>query len=254
MSQNNHPTVLTLPNIRLKDERTVFFLDFFRLLMSWKLRGHIEQLYVQNMTLTQEVDIETGAVLAPNHISRWDASLFLTLSEHIGKRAFVFVPHTILAQFPFLRWCGAIPLYTEYPSQAIAQLKQTHKLSEEPTQFWIFPQGQYRPPHLPSLRFKEGATILANHVEYPVIPVAIQYLYRDSKKPTAYISFRPPLPYHCSVNDIEGSVKRGLKEIDQFHLGKPDDRFVPLYKRNPNKEHLSTRILTWFSSWKLGKV
>ena len=255
MSTPNSPTVLTLPSIRLKDERTVFFLDFIRLMMSWKLDSHVEQLYVQNMREIQELANETGVIIAPNHVSYWDSCLFFTLSEHISRRAFVFVAQSTLERLPFLRWCGAIPLNTQSRTQALAQLKQAHRLSTEPTQFWIFPQGEHRPPHLQPLRFKQGVTTLAHHLELPVVPVAIQYLYRDSEKPVAYVSFRPPLPHHCSVLDIEGEVKRGLTEIDQFHLGKNDDSFVPLYKRSTTKkENLPTRLLAWFASWRLGKI
>ena len=93
---------------------------------------------------------------------------------------------------------------------------------------------------------------LSTHLEIPIISVAIQYLYRDSDKPIAYISFQDPLPHHCSTLDIEASIKRGLTDIDSFHIGKNKDNFKPLFKRGlENKRSLISQAVSYFAEWKL---
>jgi len=249
-----NPTVFQLPSIRLSDERSPIFLDVIRWMMAWKLDGHVEQLYIDNLHGAQEIANDTGAIIAPNHVSYWDSCLFFTLSELLSKRAFVFVKQDTLERLSFLRWCGAIPLNTNSSTQAHIQLKQGSRLCTDPTQLWIFPQGEHRPAHLSALRFKRGVTKLAEHTGLPIIPVAIQYLYKDGEKPIAYVSFRDPLPHHASVMDIEAEVKRGLQDIDAFHLGKDNDRFIAHYKRKVReRENLPTRILAWFALWRLNK-
>lgn len=219
----SQPTIFQLPTVRLSDERSPIFLDVVRWIMAWKLDGQVEQLYLDNLRGAQEIANDTGAIIASNHVSCWDRCLFFTLSELLSKRAFVFVKQETVEQSPYFRWCGALPLQTSSTTQAHIQLKQAARLCTEPTQLWIFPQGEPRPAHLSALRFKPGVTKLAQHTGLPIIPVAIQYLYNDSKRPILYVSFRDPLPYQASVQDIEAEVKRGLQDIDAFHLGKAND-------------------------------
>ena len=252
MTSNNLPTILTLPSVRLKDERSPIFLDVVRWVVSWKLRRHFAQIYVQNMEMAQAISVETGAIFALNHVSNWDYRLFFELSELLSKHAFIFVPEQQTQQQAFLRWCGAIPLNTETPTKTHAQIRQTHKLCTEPTQFWIFPQEHPYPTGKSHLQFRPEVTKLSSHLELPVISVAVQYIYRKSDKPIACISFQDPLPHHCSVFDIEGSIKRGLSSIDGFHIGKDKEGFTPLYKRGfIDKKPLLSRILSLFAQWKL---
>ena len=246
------PTILTLPSVRLKDERSPIFLDVVRWIVSWKLRRNFAQIYVQNLDMAQAISIETGAIFALNHVSNWDFRLFFELSERIGKHAFIFVPEQKVRLQTFLRWCGAIPLNIDTPTLAHAQIRQTHRLCPEPTQFWIFPQHHPYPTNKSQLNLRSEVLVLSNHLEFPIISVAIQYLYQNDDKPIAYISFQDALPHHCSVVDIEGSIKRGLTSIDNFHLSKDKGDFKPLYKRSvKDRGSLTSRIVSYFAEWKL---
>ena len=252
MTSNNLPTILTLPSVRLKDERSPIFLDVVRWLMSWKLRRQFEQIYVQNMEMAQAISVDGGAILAPNHVSNWDFRLFFELSELLSKHAFIFLPEHKVKLQAFLRWCGAIPFNIDTPTLTHALLRQTHRLCAEPTQFWMFSQHRPYPTNRSQLHLRHEVTKLSTHLELPIIPVAIQYLYRDSDKPIAYISFQDPLPHHCSVLDVEASIKRGLTAIDDVHIGKNKDNFTPLFKRNfKDKRSLMSQMLSHFAQWKL---
>ena len=248
----DHPTILTLPSTRLKDERTVIFLDVVRWAMSWRLRKNFAQVYVSGIELAQQVAVETGVVFAPNHISAWDTNLFFELSELLSKHSFLFLPESDVNKRQFLRWCGVIPFNTDNSLLRTSQLRQVHRLCEEPSQFWIFSQQRKLSPRRNTLQLQTSVTTLSSHLEYPVIPVAIQYLYTSTRKPIAYISFQDPLPHHCSVLDVEAAVKRGLDEIDSFHSGKNTKVFKGLYKRNiVDKQTLFSKLLSRFAAWRL---
>ena len=253
MTSDNFPTVLNLPKVRLKDERSPIFLDVVRWVMSWKLRRNFAQVYVHNMEMAQHISVDTGAIFALNHVSKWDISLFFELSELLSKHAYIFLPESILQHRSYFRWCGAIPFNASSPRLAHAQIRQTHKLCSEPTQFWMFPQHRPYSTHKSTLNFQPEVAILSSHLELPVIPVAIQYLYMDNEKPIVYISFQEPLPHHCSVTDMESSIKRGLTAIDDCHSGKDKDSFKALYKRKEgHPPRLFSRILSMIADWRLG--
>ena len=103
---------------------------------------------------------------------------------------------------------------------------------------WMFPQHRPYSTHKSSLNFQPEVTLLSSHL-LPVIPVSIQYLYMNSEKPIVYISFQEPLPHHCSVNDMESSIKRGFTAIDDCHSGKDKDTF----SASINGKRSSSRLL-----------
>lgn len=248
----DHPTVLTLPNTRLKDERAVIFLDVIRWVMSWRLRQNFAQIYVHGLPMAQQIAVDTGAVFTPNSVSQWDHNLFFEISELLSKHAFLFLPESDVNTRQFLRWCGIIPFNTDNSMLRASQLKQTHRLSQEPSQFWMFSQPRTMSTRRSTLQFQTCITTLSSHLEYPVIPVAIQYLYTTHRKPIAYLSFQDPLPHHCSTFDVEAAVKRGLDQIDNFHSGKNTSGFKGLYKRNLTEQQtLMSRLLSKLAAWRL---
>ncbi len=257
MPTDNEPTILSLPTVRLQDERSVFFLDIVRWIMAWNLDSSVEQIFIQDLRMVQEIANDSGVVLIANRLSGLDQHLFFTVSEHISKRAFLFTEESALKKSPFLRWCGGIPLSHDSIAKQRSQLKQAHRLlsDDEPSQFWMYPQSTIRPPQMTNLKFEDSGCRLANHLELPIVPVSIQALYTKAIKPTIYVSFGAPLPFHASILDVEAEIKRGLNNINDFHAGKQKTGFEPLYKR-PSTVRLPLwrRLLTKFAAWKLGDL
>ena len=245
-------TTIDLPFVQPKDERIGWFYTLIRRIMVGKLAKGMEQVYIHNLKTSRELTTKKGAIIAPNHTSYWDSCLFFLLSHMLGNRSFVFVAKLTLERLPFLRWCGSIPLDTNSKGIALQQLIATKHLTSEPTQFWIFPQGEHRPINQP-LEFQKGVTVLAQSLVLPIVPVAIQYLYKDDEKPIAYVSFGNPLPFDASLDDIEQSVQHGLDDIQAFHMGRKAYDFIPLFQCSSKKQDdLATRILAWFSGKILG--
>ena len=159
------------------------------------------------------------------------------------------------SKLPFLRWCGSLPINTRSKKDAIQQLIAAKSLHTEPSQFWIFPQGEHRPAHLSPLQFKKGVSILGQHLELPIVPVSINYLYKDSEQPIAYISFRSPLNPSCTIEEIEQEVALGLQDISSHHLGVESLEFKPFFPpSSQSNDDLPTKILAWFARKLLRKI
>lgn len=241
---NNHST---------KDERLPLFYRFIRWLMVRKLGQNLEQVYIHNLEPIQHLVANESVIIAPNHVCYWDSCMYFLLSGLLGPRAFVFVAQATLRRLPFLRWCGSIPLNTGSKEEAVAQLKGVSNLNTEPTQFWIFPQGEHRPTQETNLNCKRGVLMLAKDLKAPIVPMSIQYLYRDSEQPIAYISFQSPLAYSVDISEVELSLHQGLNTSLRHHMGVEAEAFRPHFpeaQRSP--DDLPTRILAWFSGLVLG--
>ena len=241
--------------VRPSDERVGWFLRLIQNMMSRKLNQNMEQVYVHNLDAIKDLALDKGVIIAPNHACYWDSCLYFVLSRLLSDRAFVFVAKETLQRLPFLRWCGAVPINTHSKRKAIQQLIHAKPLYIAPTQFWIFPQGEHRPPHHQPLQFQKGVTILGQHLQLPIVPVSIDYLYKDSEQPIAYVSFRQPLPYTSTVEDIEREITTGLTKISSHHLGLEELEFAPVYPQSSNtNDDLATRMLAWFAEKVLGTI
>ena len=242
-------------NYSTKDERSPLFYRFIQWLMVRKLGQHLEQVYIHNLEEVQQLVSKESIIIAPNHVCYWDSCMYFLLSGLLSPRAFVFVAQATLRRLPFLRWCGSIPLNTDSKEQAVLQLKGVSNLNTEPTQFWIFPQGEHRPTQEVSLKCKRGVLMLAKDLKVPIVPMSIQYLYRDSEQPVAYISFQSPLPYTADISQLEQSLHQGLNASTKHHMGVETQTFVPHFpEAQPRTDDLPTRILAWFSGLVLGDV
>ncbi len=240
----------TLPS----DERVDWFLRYIHRMMSQRLDQNMDAVYVHGIDEISDLALKPGVIIAPNHVSYWDSCLYFVLSQKLSARAFVFVAKDTLQRLPFLRWCGAVPINTQSKGDAIQQLIHAKALNTTPTQFWIFPQGEHRPTHHTPLQFKKGVTILGEQLRIPIVPVAIDYLYKDNEQPITYVSFRPPMPYSSSVEDIEQEITRGLKDITARHLGDLSLNFVSIYKPRKSTDGMATRMLAWFAGLILGNI
>ena len=252
VSPTDQNTVLTLPIVRVQDERSAVFLDVVRWMMWRKLRINLQQVYIYGLPHAQNICIEKGAVLTPNRQSYLDNPLFFLLSEKIGPRAFLYMAQTALSNNGYLRWCGAIPLNTMESHMGDAQLLQAHRLCSEPTQLWLF--GEQQPSGMRPANLHARASLLATGTDSPIIPVSIDYLYKDeNEQPIAYVVFSHPLSSTANRVEIEQSVQHGHQLIHQFHMGSDVEGFIPTFKRRvrPRRTSLFARVLGWFAKWKL---
>lgn len=239
---------------QVNNERWPVFYHFIRRMMTKKLQKNMEQLYIYNLDEVRTLADSKTIILAPNHVAYWDSCLYFLLSNEIGARPFVYVAQSTLQRLPFLRWCGAVPVNTNSKEDALSQLRSATTLNTEPTQFWIFPQGEHRPTTAP-IRCKRGVQILATSVDACIIPVSIQYLYRDGEHPIAYVRFQPALPSNTPLSALNQSLQQGLEQITEDHINEASERYTPYYKTSrQNEDDMPTRILSWIAHKILGDV
>ena len=237
----------------VKDERWLTFYHCIRRMMTKKLQRNMEQLYISNIEDIRSLASTQTIILAPNHVAYWDSCIYFILSHELSARSFVYVAQSTLRRLSFLRWCGAIPINTASTEQAVAQLRSAVTLNTDPTQFWIFPQGEHRPTTSP-VRCKKGVQILASSVEACIVPVSIQYIYRDGEQPIAYVRFQPPLPSDATLSDVDQSLQEGLQWITDAHVHKSVEAYTPYFKDNRLNDDIPTKILSWIAKKILGDV
>ena len=93
---------------------------------------------------------------------------------------------------------------------------------------------------------------MAKSSDYPIVPVSIQYLYKDAaEKPTVYVVFDECLSSSADAMEIDESVSRGTTLIHQFHFGKKVDGFIPQFTQSKRRDALWLKCLSWFAKWKL---
>ena len=255
MSTSSISSQFQVEGIQQKDERIHWFYQWIRKMMSNKLNQNMNQVYIHNMDAISELAKKKSVIIAPNHVCYWDSCLYFVLSHQLSGRAFVFVARETLRRLPFLRWCGSLPINTQSKKEAIQQLLAVKSIHTEPSQFWIFPQGEHRPAHLTPLQFKKGVSVLAQHLKIPIVPVSINYLYKDSEQPIAYISFRSPLDFSSTIEEIEQEIALGLQAISSRHMGDDSLDFQPFYQTDRDStDGLPTKILAWFADKLLRKI
>ena len=240
-----------ISNERLKDQRNPIINKLFINLLKKKLTHHFQQVYVFGLNQAIDSCSARGAVFAPNHVAYWDSALFALLSSQISNRAFIFMSAENLKKYSFLRWCGVLPMDLKRPRYAVQQIQNLHHLLDvdEPTQFWIFPQGKQQPSHIRPLCFKKGVGIMSNSLNIPIIPLSIQYTYQDDfEKPFAYVHFNHSLSPNAGIIDIENAVHQGLYQIDEHILGiKKLDYIESFTNRSTKPIDIPSKILSFIA-------
>lgn len=236
--------------------QTIRSARFLRLARWWvrrELGRALDGLHVGGLERAREV-CRSGAVLfVANHVAWWDPLVVLALDEALGTEGYALMDAENLCRIPFFVWLGGIPLDRTSPARSRAGLRAAAALLDRPGRaVWIFPQGRHRPAHLRPLDLQPGVRLLARLASGThVVPVALQYAYRDAHQPAAYASFGAPLPAAAVAGEmglarVDESVRAGLESIDRVLAEEdpPLPTLIPSRLRRPDRA-LGSRILGW---------
>ena len=169
-----------------------------------------------------------------NHVGWWDGILTLVVDDALGAEveSRVVTEAATVRRLPFLAWMGFVPLrpgalrglsgFLDRPGRAV----------------WIFPQGKHRPAHLRPLGFQPGAAFVARGGA-TVLPVSIQYLFRDHPSPAALVHIGAPVP----IDAAEQAVAEGLDRLD---AAAPDLALVPT-RAQATDGGAGARALAWMT-------
>jgi len=176
--------------------------------------------------------LEHGSVIvAANHVAWWDALFLVLLDQRIGCESYCFMDADNLARLPFFAWLGAIGLDRTSPRRGLLDLDAGAELLTKPGRvLWIFPQGCQRPAHLRPLHLASGVRRLARRSGCPIVPLSLNYLFREHPQPTAAAAFGEPIaaPFRAVLQQLENQLCHGLDRIDQFVTGQDTAGFQPV--------------------------
>ena len=241
----NSPNALTLPDVRKP--------WFKRLALRYvqkRASNELDGLWVSGLEECRALCQSGPIILAPNHVAWWDSMLLLCLDDALNSDGFAIMDNENLKKLPFFKWLGAVGIEKKNPRQAMKELRCAAELLSAPRRsMWIFPQGHQRPAHLRPLKFKGGVAKLAQWTQCPVVPVSIQYAFREAEMPSACFHFGTPMAHDTPglLESLEAAVENGLSQIDSFLEG--ECHFTPLIppRQTVASQGLGARILAFLA-------
>ena len=205
-----------------------WFIRGARSYVRWRIRRGFDGLYVGGEHHAREALAAGPVVVAVNHVSWWDALVILALDPRLGGRGRCLMDATNLARMPFFGWLGAVPLDRSSPRASLRDLGASVALLDGPgSSLWIFPQGHLRPPRLRPFAIQGGVRWLVRRAGVPVVPLTLDYFYREAPSPTIAACYGALI---APDDDVIGALERrwdaGLARIGNFALS--GDGFEPV--------------------------
>lgn len=198
------------------------FLSVARRYVRWKMRRSFDGVHLAGAEVVRKALANGPVIVAANHVAWWDPLFAVLIDEVLGSHAHALMDEQNLARLPFFGWVGAVPIARDRPRVALAQLRASVSLLDRPGRaLWIFPQGGQRPAHLRPLGVQRGLGRLADFAQVPVVPLALNYLFRSTSDPAAFGAFGEPLAPRRQRRDewcdaVEQAIVQGLDDIDAF--------------------------------------
>lgn len=224
-------------------------LKLIRWYVAWKLGRSLDGVWVGNLERTRRAVERQPVIFAANHVAWWDALLLIALDAALGGGGKALMDAANLARLPFFRWVGALPLDRSGGAAALAGLRNAARaLGSTARSLWIFPQGRQRPAHLRPLGFARGVELLIRLTKVPVVPVSVQYVFREEANPAAVVWFGEPLTAP-TLAELEDAVEHGLAQIDAW-ADTGEGSFQPLVATRAVRTDrgLGARLLAWVAS------
>ena len=223
--------------------RSALALSLGRAWIRWAVRRRMDGLFVEGLDHARTALARGPVLFAANHVSWWDGPLCALLDGHTGAESLFVVDAHNLRKIPFLRWFGCTELDRSSPLAMRRGLARTVDWLDAPSKAaWIFPQGRQRPAHLRPLGIERGVAWLARRSGATVVPVAIQYGWRESHQPSAALFFGPPCD--GEVATLETNLNHQLEQIDQFFDGQRSITALMPGRDRRVQNGLGARLLT----------
>lgn len=205
-----------------RSTRSTAFLSVARPYVRRVLARELDGVLVRGLDQVIQRTQSRPLVLASTHVGYWDPLVVLMLDEGLPGIGHVLMDAVSLARLPFFGSVGAIPVDRRDHARALADLDEAAAMLNAPEQrMWIFPQGRHRPPHLRPLALRPGVLRLVAASQAALVPVALTYAFRESPRPTCFVSFGEPLEASLVASEglgvIEAAIARELSTIDVAH-------------------------------------
>ncbi len=190
----------------------------------WSLGRSLDGVWVAGLDSTRARLAEGPLILAATHVAWWDGLVVTVAGAALGAEDYVWVDAPTLRRLPWLARVGAVAVDRSGPASARAGIRDAAAVLDRPGRvLWVYPQGRQRPAWLRPLDLQPGVGLLARRADARVVPVALQYAFREDARPAAIVHFGAPV----APADLEAALVEGLARVDHF-LTTGDPAFMPL--------------------------
>lgn len=218
-------------------------------LLAWYVRRRarfgLDGVYVAGLD-TAAAAATTGPVLfACTHHAWWDGLLLRLVELELGLDGRIVMDGDTLAQNPYFRWFGALPLYPGLAARSGLRRVVAH-LDRPGKAAWYFAQGRHRAQGLRPLGLLPGVETLARMGDFQVVPVSLLYAFRLAPVPAAIIVFGPPVEARTAA--LEQALVAGLDRAERWIDGESDS-VRPLVPPGvvPTEEGPAAKLLRWMT-------
>ena len=183
-------------------------------------------------------DRSVPTLFVANHSNWWDGFLAFLATRRLGLDFQVLMEARHLARYRTFLRIGALPLRRDRPREAYADLTAAGGYLRSGAGFWIFPQGERRPPEEPVAGCGKGAAHLASGHAGPlrICPVAFRYTFVGEQLPEAFVLVgdgwvsRPEErgARDALMPEIEARIRRTVAALDVLVKGERIGAFRPL--------------------------
>ncbi|MEC7949072.1 MAG: lysophospholipid acyltransferase family protein [Myxococcota bacterium] len=232
---------------------------FFQWFARRKIAGALDGVYIRGLDTLRGALAEGPVIVALNHASWWDILLIIWLDGLVGADARAVMDARNLKKLPYFGLIGAVPLDRQDKDQSWRDLAAIAELLDRPNRLvFIYPQGRHRPTGIRPLGLKAGVRFLAARAQVPVIPVSVQYGFRETEKITATVDIGAPLaPPTEGADDgwlveLERALTCGLAAGDAWldrgykHADGGGFREAIPPRRSAKQDGAAARMLGWF--------
>jgi len=205
----------TEPDVR----RRPLFLALAQRYVHRRIAREFDGLFVEGLSRAQGLAAGEPLILAANHVAWWDALVAIEIDALLGTEGYCLMDAANLRKLPFFGWAGAVPLNRDSAQTARADLRAASRLLDRAGRMlWMFPQGRQRRAHLRPLQLQSGVRLLARDSGARVLPMSLDYAYREAPAPSILVSFSEPLEASSAqfLPTLEARLCAGLARIDRF--------------------------------------
>ncbi|HYC31737.1 MAG TPA: lysophospholipid acyltransferase family protein [Gemmatimonadales bacterium] len=183
-------------------------------------------------------DRSVPTLFVANHTNWWDGFLGFLVTRRLGLDFQVLMEARHLGRYRTFLRIGALPLRRDRPREAYADLTAAAAYLRPRVGFWVFPQGERRPPAEPVANCGKGAAHLASGHggALRICPVAFRYAFVGEQLPEAFVMAGDPWisePGERGGRDalmplIEARLRRTVAALDDLVRAERLDAFRPL--------------------------
>jgi 1-acyl-sn-glycerol-3-phosphate acyltransferase len=199
--------------------RRPVFLALARRYVHRRVAREFDGLFVEGLSRARTLAAGEPLILAANHVAWWDALLAIEIDAALGTEGYCLMDAANLRRLPFFAWAGAVPLRRESVKAAHEDLRAAADLLDRAGRMlWMFPQGRQRRAHLRPLGLGSGVRMLARLSGARVLPMSLDYAYREGPAPSILVSFSEPVDATSRqmLAALEARLCEGLERIDRF--------------------------------------